>query len=323
MKRDETKPSHILKRSFLLHLLIILLTAASVSFAQDAKPKSTSGWSELLKKAWSEFDANDFDAALSTVNQVIALKPESGNAAILHFLILNRKEPERDHSADATRIIELAPSKAWIEQAYLYRANTRLLQEDYVRALYDCNGALATNSSSAHGYKMRSFAYLMKGDYETSRRDYERSLQLDPSLPSPFVVRAYWLVRRGMFPQALADYEGAIVWKPDYAEAYVDRGVVLGLLGQIDAALESLKKGRDLKMDAVLEKAYNGVGSSPFWDLDTFVIAYPKNARAYEMRGIFRLLQQNKAAAEEDFNKSIQLDPGLRLEIEKAARVFN
>ena len=41
------------------------------------------------------------------------------------------------------------------------------------------------------------------------------------------------------------------------------------------------------------------------------------------MRGIFRLLQQKKAYAEEDFNKSTQLDPSLGLGIEKAAHVFS
>lgn len=41
------------------------------------------------------------------------------------------------------------------------------------------------------------------------------------------------------------------------------------------------------------------------------------------MWGVLRLLQKKKTKADNDFNKSIELNSALRPEIEKAARVFN
>jgi hypothetical protein len=51
--------------------------------------------------------------------------------------------------------------------------------------------------------------------------------------------------------------------------------------------------------------------------LNTFIKSHPTNARAFEIRGIFQLLQSKDTEAEQDFHKGLELDPKLKSEIDK------
>jgi len=51
--------------------------------------------------------------------------------------------------------------------------------------------------------------------------------------------------------------------------------------------------------------------------LNQFITRNPSDARGYEMRAIFRLLQGKESEAASDFKKSIKLEPALGPEIRK------
>jgi hypothetical protein len=51
--------------------------------------------------------------------------------------------------------------------------------------------------------------------------------------------------------------------------------------------------------------------------LNQFISKNPNDARGYEMRGIFRLLQRKETEAAKDFKKSLEIEPTLKPEIDK------
>jgi tetratricopeptide (TPR) repeat protein len=310
----------------IIGLLVLLTVSTLTCFAQSDELVSTTATpqtvAELLKVGWAQLDASNLEGALVTANKVLAMDPKSGNGAILHFLVLNRKDPHGDPTVDCNRIIELAPSAEWVQTAYIARGDYRLLVGDYDAAIDDFSHSLAIDPNGFHAYEFRSFAYLLKGDLINTRSDYEKSLSVDPASASPFVVRAYWQRDRGSFSAALADYDNAIQWKPDYAEAFIGRGVVLGLMGNIEECLKSFKRGLALNPDAASDKIQNGIGRSMSWDMNSFVKFHPSNARGYEMRGLFRLAQHKDAEATQDFEKSLQLEPALKAEIDIVRKTF-
>jgi len=302
----------------------LLLLSSFSCFAQSSEPiQPPQTAKELIKVGYGQLDALNFEGAMTTANKVLEMDPKSGSAAVIHLVaVLNSKGPYYNSSADCERVIELAPSKEWVEAAYISRGNYRLLVRELDKAIDDSNHAIAINPTSLRAYQLRSYAYMEKGDFAKTRADYVKSLSIDPSDASPFVVRGFWLKGGGHFREALADFQTAIEWKPDYAEAFVDRGVVLGLIGNLNECIADLNRGRALKPDVFSDVAKNGVGRSPFWDLNPFVTRNPKNPRGYEMRAVFRLLQGKTGEANKDFQKAVELGPELKSEIEVLKRTF-
>ena len=84
-------------------------------------------------------------------------------------------------------------------------------------------------------------------------------------------------------------------------------------------ALVDIKKGAALNQTSVSASAYAKF-TSPFDELNQFITSNPSNARSYELRGVLRLLQGKEAEAEQDFHKSVELDPKLKSEIANARK---
>ena len=304
-------------------LLLLLVFSSFSCFAQSSEPAQPPQTAkELLKAGYDQLDAGDLEGALATANRILEMDPNSGSAAVLHFVAFDNKYPNGNPTADCNRVIELAPSKDWVEAAYITRGNYRLIVRQLDQAIEDFDHAIAMDPMSLHAYQLRSYTYMEKGDFVNTRADYQKSLGIDPSSPSPFVVRGFWLKAGGHFREALTDVQTAIEWKPDYAEAFVDRGVIFGLTGNLNDCIADFNQARALKPAVFSDERKNGVGSSPFWDLNPFVTKNPANPRGYEMRAVFRLLQGKTGEANQDFQKAVELGPELKSEIEVLKRTF-
>lgn len=94
-----------------------------------------------------------------------------------------------------------------------------------------------------------------------------------------------------------------------------------GLKGNIEGAIADIKKGYSLDSASIEEKGKVSF-TTPFERLNQFVANNPANARAYEVRGMLRLIQGKNSEAELDFRKSLQLDPKLKSEIERLREAF-
>jgi Tfp pilus assembly protein PilF len=289
---------------------LLVLAILNVLTAQ-----TTQTYEDFLKSASAHFQAGELDAAFNDVNKAIELNPRRVDAYVLRVLIRNKKDPEAEDYKDYDKIIELAPAAPATEGFYVGRSNFRAQRQLWNGALDDMNRAVSINPKSALNYNFRSYIYLMKGDLNQARADYEKSLELNPALPSPFVRRGYFRCQASHFESALADFSKAIEWKPNYAEAYADRGIVRGLMGNIDDAISDIKQAAALNPQSISDKVPEHSFTSPFWELSTFIRVNGPNARAYQLLGFFRLLQHKEEEATKEFERALELEPGLKAEI--------
>jgi tetratricopeptide (TPR) repeat protein len=192
----------------------------------------------------------------------------------------------------------------------------RLQSKDIDGALDDLNKAVSINPRVAEIYNGRAIARLQKGDLDGALADYEKAIELKPSLPSAFLGRGYFRYQKKDFDGAISDFTKAIELYPRYADAHVDRGLVRGLKGDISTAIADIRKGAELNPRSLADDD-PGNFSSPWKELNQFISKYPSDARAYEMRGIFRLLQRKETEAARDFKKSLELEPTLKPEIDR------
>jgi tetratricopeptide (TPR) repeat protein len=169
-------------------------------------------------------------------------------------------------------------------------------------------------------YNGRGLIRAFKEDFKGAAADYERAIELDPILTPAYINRGILRFQMGSLNGALTDLNKALELDPNSAKTFIERGSVRGIMGEIDEAIADIKKGFALNSESVSDND-PGYFSSPFKNLSRFIGSHPANARAYEIRGIFRLAQEKNIAAADDFRRSLALDPKLKSEIDKAMKV--
>jgi tetratricopeptide (TPR) repeat protein len=294
-------------------IFLILSIFLIMNVSKGQTPQTTQ---DYLKSSMAHFQGGEIDTALIDINKAIELDPINVDAFFLRAAIRSKKGDAAGVLADYNKIIELAPTAQGVEVIYTNRSMIRLQKGDVDGALGDLNKAISINPKVAEIYNGRAIARLQKGDLDGALSDYEKVIELKPTLPSAFMGRGYFRMQNGDLDGALADFNKAIELKPDYADSYLDRGMARGLKSDIDGAIADIKKGASLNPKSVSDIS-RGRFTSPFSDLNTFIKSHPTSARAFEIRGIFRLLQSKDTEAEQDFHKSLELDPKLKSEIDK------
>jgi tetratricopeptide (TPR) repeat protein len=298
----------MLKNIIPLVLILLLANAANGQTPQTAQ--------DYLKSGMARFQRGETDAALADADKALELDSNNVDALFLRAALRSKKGDTAGVLADYNRIIDLAPSALGVEVVYTNRSMIRLQNKDIDGALDDLNKAVSINPKVAEIYNGRAIARLQKGDAEGALADYEKAIELKPSLPSAFLGRGYFRYQKKDLDGAISDFTKAIELYPRYADAHVDRGLVRGLKGEIPAAIVDIRKGADLNPRSVTDHD-PGNFSSPWKELNQFISKYPSDARAYEMRGVFRLLQRKETEAAKDFKKSLELEPTLKPEIDR------
>jgi tetratricopeptide (TPR) repeat protein len=303
----------------MLKVLVLILSIFLMSNVSEGQNTQTT--QDLLKSSIAHFRSGELDAALVDINKAIELDPKNVEAFYIRSAIRSKTGDTVGALADYNKIIDLAPMARGVEVIYTNRSMIRLQSGDIDGALVDLDKAISINPNVAEIHNGRAIARFQKGDLDGALADYEKAIELNPALPSALMGRGYFRMQKGDFDGALADFDKAIELKPNYADVYVDRGMVRGLQGNIDEAIRDMKKAASLNPRSISDMT-RGNFTSPFTDLNTFIRSNRANARAYEIRGIFRLLQGKTTDAEEDFRKSLELDPKLKSEITRIAKEF-
>lgn len=166
----------------------------------------------------------DFDNALSDLDQVVALSPD--------FMF-----------------------------AYFLRAYVRCKQIEYILSTTPSKNPVAYSLSIdpvavGQSSKLSDLGLVQEPstvEYEMVLRDYDRAIALAPDFACAYYNRANVRCSRQDFKAALVDYTAAIERNPDFAEAYYNRGLVYIYLGRNDEGIADLSKAGELGIVA----AYN------------------------------------------------------------------
>jgi tetratricopeptide (TPR) repeat protein len=298
----------MLKTSILILLLFFAIT--------PAQGQSLSKAEDYFKRSKAQLERGNIEQAFSDINSAINLNQNFAAAFLLRAIILEKKGQLDGVLADYSKFIELEPDAPGVEVIYNNRSMLRLSKGDMDGALEDINKAILLKPRFAEAYNGRAIIRLQKEDFEGALSDFDKSIELKPTLPSAFMGRGSCLYRKGNLQRALGDFNKAIELKKDYADAYVNRGVVRGLTGDLDGALLDLRNGVALDPRSVSDES-RGHFISPFKNLNQFIFGHPANARAYQILGVFRLLQGKENEAEQSFNRSIKINSQLKPEINR------
>lgn len=155
-----------------------------------------------LKQGLEYLAKNDYDGAITDLNQAIRLDAKNATA-------------------------------------YAARGEAYRGKGDTERAIQDLTQAIQLDPEQSYAYEKRGGAYLQKGLYETAIRDFDDAIRLNPQNAAAYKYRATAYLELKNYQRAVQDFSAAIAIDPNYAEAYADRALAYqNLFDEEGAALD-------------------------------------------------------------------------------------
>lgn len=176
-------------------------------------------------------------------------------------------------------IITLQPDNI---EAVLQAANAAFMKEDYKTMEAYCEQALNIDAEQPIAYLLYAKAAIGQDDLLQAIVRLTKSISLEERLIEPRLLRAQTLMRMGDLKEAEAD----VNWLASHTEDNED--VIL-----LHARLEAAKGNADAAIDL-----YGKV-----------IDVNPFSVEAYRERGSLHLAKGDKAGAEEDMKKVLELNP--------------
>ena len=297
-------------------MLRISLLVLLFLLAQNSQGQTFSSAKDYFDSAAARLQKGESEGAIKDLTRAIELNPQYVEAFFARAQLLFLKKDLNKALADYNKVMELAPNFPAAGLVYKNRSVIRQFNGDRDGALADLNQAVSLNPKDAGAYGNRGVIRALQEDLDGAASDYEKAIELNPNSPPAYINRGILRFQLGNLNGALADFNRALELAPNSAKTYVERGITRSITGEIDGAIADIRKGFSVDPESVSERD-PGNFSSPFKMLNRFIAAHPDNARAYETRGLLRLLQGKKAEAAQDFGKSLELDPKLKAEIDK------
>ena len=219
-------------------------------------------------------------------------------------------------------------------ETYLKRGNEHYARGEIKSAIVDFGIAISFQPDLAIAYCNRGIAKWAISDVDGATADLDNAIKLAPRLAEAYNARG--CVRRSKrdFVAAIADFTMAIEIRPGYRAAYYNRGNArlaqgdfAGAISEYDYAI-AISSGVRLPNSQLLD-LYNNRGHA--WlergDFDKAVADFnevirinPRYALAYLNRGLSLLGQGKDREAEQDFDRSVDLDESLRHSVEEGSK---
>ncbi len=170
----------------------------------------------VLTSANQQLDAENFQQALDSYNQAIALKPDQADAHWGRCYSLNRLQQAEDALTSCDRALELAPETPRI----LWSKGHSLEQlQRYNEALAIYNQVLALDPDFAEAWNNLGTTQLMMNQPSEAVKAFDQALKLDPQLAEAWNNRGAALWNLQNFEAALDSVNRALEIQPDYEDA--------------------------------------------------------------------------------------------------------
>ena len=163
--------------------------------------------------------------------------------------------------------------------------------------------------------RIAQIAY-MKEDYDTMSQTCEQYIQLAPDAPQAYYLLHHSLLHKSNPVAAIAMLTKAIVLNPNFAEAYLSRTQILLGMGDLNAAdddaswlIEHVGAQEDVLLLKARIEARKGNTEQAIKLYDDLTEVNPFSIEAYRERGQLKFDSGDKAGAEADMQKVLELNP--------------
>lgn len=267
----------------------------------------------------------DYQAALDTVNMVIALHPEFWFAHETRGLIYYYQENYYsaliefdlsfqlvvENSESMSLDIDLMQSVTYGHRGLVYHA-----MGEIERARSDYQQAIALNPSDGVTYHNIGHLELESGNPSIALSYFEKALRLGYADPKTYQGRGVAFRQLGKHESAMDDFELVIEMAPEYGGGYYERGVLYIVIEDFEKALADFNRTIEIWPDNV--QAYHSriavlIELNRYdeaeKDLSTLINLEPSNIENYIQRGWINLDNNHLELALHDFEIAVSINP--------------
>lgn len=305
----------------------------SLQETQNIDPKDKDA---LLKRAWKNFVAERYDAAISDLNALVELTPEISRIYYLRARCYEKLGEIKKALEDLDKAIELKPdySSAYEKRQELLKimypdrktvdimdlmkqAENFKENGDYNRAIKSYTEILEVEPNYQDALFHRAITYYSMEKNDLALVDYNKLLELNPNYDrAAYYNRGviYFYAKR--YDAGVSDFNRYIQSEPDESAGYFWRACCYRKLENYNAAITDYTKAIELNPNYTEAYVHRGIAYNDSGQYEKAIVDYfkalklnPKNDQTYNNRGVSyeNLKQYDKALA--DYNKALELDP--------------
>ena len=199
---------------------------------------------------------------------------------------------------------------------YVRRGAILLRNQQFDRALADCDQAIELAPNDELAYLNRARVWSARNDYVRAGADLDEAVRLDPTNPDAWLDRSRYWVHENKPDKALNDVNEALRLSPDDATVRRWRGRIWAGQGNQDGAIADYTQAIRLdptdaasfvsRAQARLEKGEHDLAIA---DSTEAIKLEPGRASLYVFRGDVRSEHEEYDKAIADYNHAIRLDP--------------
>lgn len=273
------------------------------------------GQAHLMIARLEALPGGNRDRARTSAEKAIDLLGDDALSTARAHLVLGTLTDDDEIRAESfDKAVELAPRDA---EARRTRGLFHLVKERFDKAEADLEVAIEQNPGDGALREAIGMAYLMDEKLEEAQKAFDKAIEINPQAPTALLQRARVLAIKGEQPRAIADLDKAIELKPDEAIPLVLRARILQQAGDTDKAVADLERVLQKQPDHPAALELRGLIAAERKDFASAIRDFRRLAKQHDdavvhgQLGMLHLAAKQPRAAIEQFNRAIELDPGL------------
>ncbi len=254
----------------------------------------------------------DYKGAIADYEEGLRQMPE--HRVFLMNKAVSECEIGEYEQADSTyaRLLSIYPNYA---NAYLGRAQLRMMQADTLAAIDDIDKSISISKNIPGAYVMRSEINMSyKKDYKAALADMDEAIKLEPHYAGYFINRAFMKYNLDDYFGAMSDYDYALQLDPTNLAAHFNRGLLRTEVGDNNKAIEDFSyvlRSEPDNMPARYNRAllYSKTGQyrDAVSDFDAVLDVYPDFDAVLFARSECKRKLGDMAGGEQDYNRAREL----------------
>ncbi|WP_204105525.1 MULTISPECIES: tetratricopeptide repeat protein [Spirulina sp. CCY15215] len=203
---------------------------------------------------------------------------EFGNNSVTFLgkgIALNSLERYEEALESYQKAIEIDPKSA---NTWAYRGNIFRNMKQYEKSLVACDRAYEIEPKNSGVLNTKALTLSLLKDFEKAVKAINEAINLDPQEVLYKANRGIILARAGRYDEALVECEQAIKQNPKHESVYYAKACYHSLQGEIEPAINNLKKAIDIKPRFTRSEARHNPDFDGIRDDERFqALIYPKS----------------------------------------------
>jgi tetratricopeptide (TPR) repeat protein len=175
-------------------------------------------------RANSYYEANEYFRALSDIDRIAKMKPDTSAHQFLRGLVLTKQRDYQGALEAFQKTLELGPADESACRVNL--ASVKIFMKKFDEAKVELEACIKLNPSEPNIYNSLALIAIEKKDYKEALKQVNKAIEMSPRQPFFINNRGFVYIELGELEKAEEDINESITIDPYNAWAYRNKGIL-------------------------------------------------------------------------------------------------